>query len=394
MEEGTQVKNEEVKQRDFKAMAKSAFNRAKLSRYLGLLFVLGATIVLSLWQVGWDPQRIGWQKFVANTSVLLFLGVYGLFFGEQEGGNLFKNIITGIYQTVRDKFLEIVDEIKRKAYVDSLPDYIVWRYEKDYQNTCHMKLLSVRVFDPSVCDLSDEQIEELKTKPIKISEDKHYSRLSEEQYNVVRAIKDGKIFVDYIDDYNFFLVEDDTNGKQLATRVKETSERKIKISWQQRISRIMMILLFAFVLAGFFFEVAQTIDPTTMTPEELAAAQKALKEAKIQAVKDLLSRVSCLVVSIASGFNTARLLNLEDVFVLKYKISYNTVFVGCMDNKTFKPVDVESKAKAEFEKYEKEQEEAKAKVVTPEIVKDEEQPALLENNSHLIEGGQNNGSTD
>ena len=237
-----------------------------------------------------------------------------------------------------------------------------------------MKMLSVRVFDPTVCDLTDEQIEELRHKPIAISEDKHYSKLSEEQYNVVRAIKDGKIFVDYIDDYNFYLVEDNTNGKQLVTRVKETDARKLKISWQQRISRVFMIILFALILAGFFYDLPVTAGTgEELTPEQLLA----IKEAKIQAVKDLLSRISCLVVSIASGFNTARLLNLEDVFVLKYKTSYDSVFVGCMDNKTFVPMDIEAKAKQDYEQYEKEQEEARKNVVQPEVV-EEHKPALLE----------------
>ena len=369
MEQGT---NTEPK--SFLEKAKSAFNRAQFSRYLGLLFVITFTVIISLWQVGWDPSRIGWEKFVANTAVLLFLGIYGLFFGEQEGGSLFKRLITGIYQVVRDEFLAIVEVIKRKAYVDSLPDYIVWRYQKDYENTCKMKMLSVRVFDPTVCDLTDEQIEELRHKPIAISEDKHYSKLSEEQYNVVRAIKDGKIFVDYIDDYNFYLVEDNTNGKQLVTRVKETDARKLKISWQQRISRVFMIILFALILAGFFYDLPVTAGTgEELTPEQLLA----IKEAKIQAVKDLLSRISCLVVSIASGFNTARLLNLEDVFVLKYKTSYDSVFVGCMDNKTFVPMDIEAKAKQDYEQYEKEQEEARKNVVQPEVV-EEHKPALLE----------------
>lgn len=367
----------------FMKKAKSFFNRAKLSRYLGFIAVVVITVVVSLWQVGWDPTRIDKGVFIAYIAVLLFLGVYGLFFGEEEGNNLFKNIITGVYQTVRDLFLDIVDVIKSKAYADSLPDYIVWRYKKDYENTCHMKMLSVRLFDKSILDLTDEQIEELKNHPIEISADKHYKKLSEAQYQVVKDIRDGKIFVDYIDDYNFYLTEDGTDGKQLVTRVKETEDRKVKITWKQRLSRMFLIIIAAVIVAGFFFNLPQAIDPAVLTPEELAAAELAAKAAKIQAAKDLISRITCLVVSVACGMNTARLTNLEDVFVLRYKISYDSVFVGCMDNKTFKPIDVESAAKEEYEQYVKEQEEAKAKVVVPEVV---ETPPLLEGKSNQLGG--------
>ena len=354
-------KSEEQPQVSFLDKARAAFNRAQISRYIGLLTVVTLTIVISIWSVGWNPAKIGWEKFLANTSLLLFLGIYGLFFGENEGGSYFKKALTGIYQVVRDAFLAIVEAIKRKAYIDSLPDYIVWRYQKDYEYTCKMKMLSVRVFDPSVCDLTDEQIETLRREPLEISESKHYSRLSEKQYNAVRAIKNGEIFVDYIDDFNFYLVEEASDGKQMVTQVKETDERKEKIKWQQRLSRIGLIALLALILAGFFIDY---IPRENMTPEQLAE----FKAQQIQAIKELFSRISCLIVSNVSGFHTARLLNLQDVFVLKYKISYLTVFEGCMDNKTFVPTDVETKAKEEYDKFKKEKEEALKNVVTPEPV--------------------------
>lgn len=367
MEENEQVRKPD----DFKKIAKSFISRAKLSRYLGLIFVILATVILSLWQVGWDPAKIGWQSFVANTSLLLFLGVYGLFFGENEGFTFFKSIITGIYQATQKKFNEVVKKIKERAYVDALPDYISWRYQKDYENTCKMKMLSVRLFDNDILNLTDEQIETLRNQPISLDNGGYYSQLSEKQYQVVRDIKDGKIFVDYIDDYNFYLVTDNTDGKQLVTRVKETNKRKEKISWQQRLSRIFIILLGALIIAGFVFKLTQAVDPGTMTPEEIKAAEEALRQSRVQAVKDLLSRLACLVVSIASGFNTARLLNLEDVFVLKYKESYDSVFVGCMENKTFVPINYKEKAKRDYEEYVKKQEEAKNKVVNPDIVEEE-----------------------
>lgn len=339
---------------EFLKNAKSVFNKAKLSRYLGLIFVVIATITLSLWQVGWSPDKIGWDKFFANTSLLLFLGIYGLFFGENEGSSLFKNLVTGIYQAVRDKFFDVVDKIKAKGYVDALPDYIVWRYQKDYESTCKMKMLSVRLFDPEIANLSIEQIEELREHPIKISDDKCFSKISEEQYEVIIAIKTGKVFVDYIDDYNFYLVEDGSDGEQLVTRVKRTNIRKQKISWQQRLSRIFMIILLAAILAGFFIDLPQAIQTAEMTAEEIAAAEYAAKLARIQAAKDLSSRISTLAVSISSGINTSRLLNLEDVFVLKYKISYDTTFMGCMESGTFKRIDYKEKAKIDYEQYEKE----------------------------------------
>ena len=77
MEERKETDHKETKPKSFLDKARSAFNRAKLSRYLGFVAISTATVVISLYQVGWDPWRIGWQTYVANTALLLFLGIYG-----------------------------------------------------------------------------------------------------------------------------------------------------------------------------------------------------------------------------------------------------------------------------------------------------------------------------
>jgi len=346
--------------------AKQALNKAQTSRYIGLLGVLVATVVISLYSVGWDPNKIGWSVFIANVALLLFLGIYGLFFGEGEGTNFFKKSITGAYQATRDLFLKVVDLIQKKNYTDALPDYIVWRYEQDYKNTCKMKMLSVRLFDHTVLDLSDEQIEELRHHPIKINDNKYYSMISQKQYEVIQQIKNGEVFVDYIDDYNFFLNDESTDGEQQATRVKNTNKRKEKITWKQRLSRILMIVVVALIVAGFIKEMHGG----------------GTEEAHQEAIRNLISRLSTLVVSIASGINTARLLNLEDIFVLKFKTSYNSVFLTCMENGSFAPMNVDEKAKKDYEEYEKKEKEAAAKVIIPEVIDDLPE---LENKSNQIE---------
>ena len=103
----------------FKEKAKMAFNRANASRYLGFAGVVTATVVISLYQVGWNPWLIGWQTFIANTMILLFLGTYGIFFGESEGGSFFKKLITGLYQKIKYKFEYWVDKITKEGYIDT-----------------------------------------------------------------------------------------------------------------------------------------------------------------------------------------------------------------------------------------------------------------------------------
>lgn len=315
----------------FKEKAKMAFNRANASRYLGFVGVITATVVISLYQVGWNPWLIGWQTFIANTMILLFLGTYGIFFGESEGGSFFKKMITGLYQKVKYKFEYWVDRITREGYIDTFPDYITWRYQKDCDHIYHMKLLSVRIFDDAVLDLTKEQIEELKKHPMEVN-GHPFSMISEEQYAAIMDIIEGRVFVDYIDDYNFYIMETANDGVQQVTKVKQTDKRKEKISWKQRISRILMIAIIALIFAGFFKQ---------PYGDGSAADQTSV----------LFSRLTVLLGSIASGINTARLLNLEDIYVLEYKVSYDKVMYYSIKNKSFVPVNYLEKAREDVDAY-------------------------------------------
>lgn len=315
----------------FKEKAKMAFNRANASRYLGFAGVVTATVVISLYQVGWNPWLIGWQTFIANTMILLFLGTYGIFFGESEGGSFFKKMITGLYQKVKYKFEYWVDRITREGYIDTFPDYITWRYQKDCDHIYHMKLLSVRIFDDAVLDLTKEQIEELRKHPLEVN-GHPFSMISDEQYAAIMDIIEGRVFVDYIDDYNFYIMETANDGVQQVTKVKQTDKRKEKISWKQRISRILMIAIVALIFAGFFKQ---------PYGDGSAADQTSV----------LFSRLTVLLGSIASGINTARLLNLEDIYVLEYKVSYDKVMYYSIKNKSFVPVNYLEKAREDVDAY-------------------------------------------
>lgn len=361
----------------FKEKARMAFNRANVSRYLGFAGVVTATIIISLYQVGWDPWKIGWRHFIANIMVLLFLGTYGIFFGEAEGTSFFKKLITGLYQKIKYKFEYWVDKITKNGYIDSFPDYITWRYQKDCDHVFHMKLLSVRIFDDSVLDLNKDQLLELKDHPLEVN-GHPYSVISEEQYNAIMEIIEGKIFVDYIDDYNFYIMETANDGVQQVTKVKQTDKRKEKISWKQRISRLIMIFVIALIFAGFFkqsYGEGSGADQTSM----------------------IFSRLTVLLGSIASGINTARLLNLEDIYVLEYKASYDKVMYYSIKNKSFVPVDYLTKARREVDEYNKKLlDEKKENIPVEEIPIEEPHQEEIEINlaEEDLKGESDDGSTD
>lgn len=337
------MEEERYEESNFKKNIKAIFNRVKITNFLSLIVILGMIIVFSLWSIGWDPQKIGWEVFLVNLAFLLFLGIYGLFFGESTGGNFYRTLITGAYQASREIFLGWIDKILDKGYSDALPEYITWRYQKDYTAECKRKLLSVRIFNIRVLELTADEIEKLHNEPIEKhwsqtspypDKVEHFSRLSDAQYELVKSIMNGEIDIDYIDDYNFFLMDSKSSIGSLVTRIKKTESRKLSIVWQQRLSKIALIALFAIIGAGIAFD-------------------QASGQGGAQTVLNLMQRLSVLTTSIICGFNTARILNQEDIEVFKYKTSYLSVFYSSMENKIFIPLDYEEKAKREYEELHK-----------------------------------------
>lgn len=329
---------------NFKKNLKTIFNRIKLTNFLSLLIVVGMIVILSLWSIGWDPTKIGWKVFLVNLAFLLFLGIYGIFFGETTGGNFYKTLVTGAYQANREIFLDWIDKILSKGYSDSLPEYITWRYQKDYNSEVKKRLLSVRIFNNHVLELTNDELEKLHSEPIEKHWDEdspypnkveYFSKLSDSQYLMIKSILDGEVKIDYINDYNFFLMDGKASSGSLVTRIKKTEKRKIGIAWQQRLSKLALISLFSLIGAGV------AIDMST-------------GQGGAETTINLMQRLSVLTTSIICGLNTARLVNQEDVEVLKYKSSYLSVFYSAMDNKVFIPQDYEEKAKKEFEEKQRE----------------------------------------
>lgn len=337
----TEIKEDEnYTESNFQKNIRAIFNRIKISNFISLMVIITMIVVFSLWSVGWDPNRIGWEKFLVNLAFLLFLGIYGLFFGESTGINYFKTLVTGLYQATREKFVEQVDKIIEKGYGNALPEYITWRYQKDYKAECNRRLLGVRIFNNRVLELSNEEIEQLHNEPIEKvwSENspypnriEHFSRLSDPQYETVKSIITGEIKIDYIDDYNFFLTDTKSTDEPFVKRIKSAEKRKMKMTWSNRISKLSLIFLFALIGAGI-------------------GTDKATGQDGAQTILNLVQRLSVLTTTIVCGFNTARLLNNEDVEVLKFKTSYLSVFYATMENKQFH-FDYEEKAKQEYDAY-------------------------------------------
>lgn len=337
---------EKLEESKIKIGLKIALNRVKLSNFISLLVIVGMIIVFSLWSIGWNPNKIGWEIFVVNLAFLIFLGIYGLFFGETTGGNYYRTLVTGAYQAARENVLDLIERILEKGYSDALPEYITWRYQRDYIAECNRVLLSVRIFNSRILELSNDEIERLHESPIEKTwgndspypgKVEHFLKLSDPQYEVVKAILNGEVKVDYIDDYNFYFMDTKSTNGSIVTKIKTTEKRKIGILWGQRLSKIALIALFAIIGAG-------------------VAVDNIIGQGGAETFLNLMQRLAVLTTSILCGFNTARILNLEDVDVFKYKSSYLSVFYSAMENKQFVPTDYEELARKEYELHQREKE--------------------------------------
>lgn len=364
-EKEIQEENANVHKKNFKSM----LNRSKLSSYLSFVGVIALIIVLSFWSVGWNPEKVGWRTFIVNLAFLVFLGIYGLFFGETTGTTFYKNNVVGAYQVARDSFLALLEEIKKKHFTDSLPQYIPYRYKLDCEDTYEKKLLSVKLFSKDILDLTDYEIELLKEKPYKKVWDSgrlkgqvsYFSKLSEKQYNVVMAIRTGEIEVDYIEDYNYYLMDGESDGVQQVTKAKNAEKRKLKISAKQKISKILLIIVMSVIFAG-------------VTKNVIDGDQTA------EAIMTMITRITTLVTSVFCGINTARLTNKVDIEVYRYKVAYLSVFYSCMENHTFKPKSYEELAKEEYDKYENE---VIMNIETERVDKGEEDGEEIEEDNNL-----------
>lgn len=357
-----------------KANAKSVAKKTTL--FFGILMI----IIMSVTSFAIDDDF----KFVVWISGALIIAaccVFGLFMGESMGKDKHMGNPNGLYQTAIANYNKFFNYIEKKLCY--FAQWFNWFMPQELENK-KVRFLIERGVDTAkarkivkYCHIDD--VDSLKTHPIKVQDENGkdilIGRIEEYQYDAVKYVLSGEIKLDSCSSAYYLTATGKSTNKSVLERGNQL-DKEIKFNRiANRTKKIVFSLGISLILG--LFAVEQIIGS--------GSAQD-----NWQAVMNLLTRLTALSTSYISGWSSA----ITEVRLLSEKIDNKVVVLRLFNfglvTREFKPLNDDELVKKQYEKWEKEEEEAKKRVMDPtknpdkvEIVQ-EKDIKKLDNKSHQI----------
>lgn len=350
-----------IKERLKKMNAKNAI------RLASLLFGLLLIVLITVAQLGIDPEKLNLLDWLANTLILIFIMVFGLLMGESIFYDRQREKSDGLYSVWLTKLQKLLEEINpfsihfsqwyRDFTLKELRDKKIEMLIKGEVDAEYAEAIVDKV------KLSD--LEELGKRAIKIG-DVFIEQQNPVQIEAIRYVLEGNVKLNASKPSYFLSAFDDADAKYES---EQGRQYKKEIAFNKQFNRGFKIVSTVVISAIWgMFTVRDFMDGADM-----------------QAWMNLVTRVFALVSSLFSGGISSVTTVKIEAKAFRNKYSVVSKFKHAFISGSFVPVSANEKAKAHYEKYLKELEEAKNNVVDPEV--EEPNGAMPK----LLTGGKLNG---
>ena len=356
MEENNQTKTENKKKKISEKI--KDINFKKFARGFAVVWMLLFIIVMTITNVGID-ETFNWIKWLGNAMILFGITVFGLLIGESMGTDMQKEKVDGLYQKNLVEY-----NIFREA-IDSLIIYFPLFYDWITPQRLESKQINFLIMN---------DVKPIKAKRIvKYCTDADMFALKSE--TIKKIDENGKeIFIDKLSDHEVAPVEEVLIGhiklelsgpayylqafaeSSLRDMFEQGEAYKKARKYNKHSSRIIRLV------SGFVISLGLGI----------LAVNDFMNGNSAQAWMNLVTRIANLFTALFSGWlSGANDVKLE-AGAIGNKTDILKLFKSAYDKHLFTLYDEDEIAKQNYERQEKEKEEAKKNVITPELVLNEE----------------------
>lgn len=320
-------------------------NIKKIIKAGTLLIGLVLIIFISFFNATFDFENINWFEWLANSSILVGIMIFGILMGGSTGTDIQQDKVNGRFQTACSEYKDIALQVECiKVYFSQ---FWLWYKER--------KLIEKKIdylidnqFDGRVAriivkNIEKEDLESGKllynvaepTKKIYVKNGVKIKKLNVEQIEIVR-----KIYSFTLDTYGegyYLSLFDDTESKvndvEKGKKINEKINRDKRRNFGLKITSSLII----------------SIVWGALTIYELTGdGDSAVKKAWM----NLLSRVCALITSFFSGYSTS-VINVRDkASAIENKVDILKTFKSSYDNKLFVPETYEEMIEREFKEQE------------------------------------------
>lgn len=328
--------NEETKKKIQSINLKKAIKASTL--FIGLILV----VFISFFNATFDFANFDWFSWLANSSVLVGIMIFGILMGNSTGTDIQQEKVDGLYQKNSAEYVSISKTIepikvyfsqfwlwyKEKKLIEKKVDYLV-------ENQFDMRVAKIIIKSIEKEDLEIDKLLYNQANPnekIYVKNGIKIKKVNNDQLEIIKKTFQIKLDT-YADSYYLSLYDDGdskTNEAEVGKKINEKIARDKRVGLGLKIVSSLIVS----IVWG-----ALTIYELT------SGGDDAVKRAWL----NLISRVSALVTSYLSGFSTS-VVNVRDkARAIENKTDILKYFKTTYDSKDFVPETYEQMLEREYQ---------------------------------------------
>lgn len=325
-----------------------ALDLKRIIKIATILFGFSLIVFISFYNATFDFSNFNWGDWLANSSILVGIMIFGILMGNSTGTDVQKEKVGGRYQTACSEYLiafttiELIKmyfsqwwlQYKDKKLAEKKINYLV-----DNEFDSRVATTIVNNIDKDDLEIGKLQIDPLKPQDkIYIKDDVKIKKLDEERIEIVRNIFGIKLHT-FGESYYLSLFDEGivgTNEAEKGVAIAKKIKRDKANSFALKITSSLIISIVWSAL--------------TINDFVSGGGDSAVKKAWM----NLLSRISALITSYISGYSTSVINVRDEASAIENKTSIIKEFKQCYDNKTFVPETYEEMIEREYKEQIKE----------------------------------------
>lgn len=333
-------------------------NPKKILSYALLGILLVFILVLTWIPIVFDIDHLDVNKWVTNSLINVGIMICAIILGEIFGDDKQKTKPNGLYQQALQKFSNKLKELEEgRKIIIYFSQFYIWFKALELKRKKESYLID-HGFDQMVAHsivkyVDFEDVGQMRAgayvKKIREGKEIKFRRISEEEYLLIKDILSPDFQID-APEYTYYLSA--FGGSSSASTLEQAKIIERKQNLNKTFNRTFKILLAVFI--SFLFGLATVQDLTDGGARE--------------AIMNTITRLLALISGLLSGFLTS----IVAVKLASQKLDNKTQVLTFMeihyDNKDFIPKTYDELVEEDIRK----EEEEKAKVITPEVMKEDE----------------------
>ena len=331
----------------YQKISKYGITKKSLFSILSIFGCILFIIVLSLASAQFDASQLKKVEYWANFSLIAGVAIFSMISGQAIGDDIQRNNPSGIFMSTLKKYIAIKADLESKNLNIFFDEWLeIYRLRKlDEKIKAILKDNSISQIE--VLDLDRNELGKLLS-PYKKDwrgtpfEDKYrdvdyttyFLALNESQLSIIEDIMDGDIKVSKIPK-SFFETINNQSAIDMWESSEKSGQKKSLILSANYLYKLSGILAFSLVFTGLAFS--------------------AQDKSAMQIIFKIVSYITTLTMAVVWGIFTGIELVKIDTTYLEFKCSILTQYKSEYDEKVFVPISVEDRAKNDYNKLIKEQ---------------------------------------